>query len=89
MSGIRGSALGLVGLVSVYCDWACRKFDLQLLSQCGSTYNCLSRSIPEIHKHVAGMIGKQAINLGTVQAQGHLKWIKLLGLMLPLIMADI
>ena len=26
-----------------------RKFDLQLLSQCGSTYNCLSIPIPEIH----------------------------------------
>ena len=24
------------------------KFDLQLLSQCGSTSNCLSRSVPEI-----------------------------------------
>ena len=26
-----------------------RKFDLQLLSPCGSMYNCLSRSVPEIH----------------------------------------
>ena len=26
-----------------------RKFDLQLVSQCGSTSNCLSRSVPEIH----------------------------------------
>ena len=26
-----------------------RTFDLQLLSQCGSTSNCLSRSVPEIH----------------------------------------
>ena len=25
------------------------KFDLQLLSQCGSTCNCLSRSVPDIH----------------------------------------
>ena len=24
-------------------------FDLLLLSQCGSTYNCLSRSVSEIH----------------------------------------
>ena len=24
-------------------------FNLQLLPQCGSTYNCLSRSLPEIH----------------------------------------
>ena len=26
-----------------------RKFDVQLLSQCGSTHNCLSRSVPEIY----------------------------------------
>ena len=32
-SGVIGSALGLVGPVSVYCG----KFDLPLLSQCGST----------------------------------------------------
>ena len=25
------------------------KFDLRLLSQCGSTYNCLGRSVPWIH----------------------------------------
>ena len=44
------------------------KFDLQLLSQCGSMYNCLSRSVPEIHWHVAGTLSKQATkpNLGTV-----------------------
>ena len=36
--GVIGSALGLVGPVSVYCvtGWD-GKFDLQLLSQCGST----------------------------------------------------
>ena len=34
--GVKGSVLGLVDPVSVYCDWA-GKFDLQLLSQCGST----------------------------------------------------
>ena len=39
-----------------------RKFDLQLLSQCGSMYNCLSRSISEIHWHVAGALSKQATN---------------------------
>ena len=33
--GVTGSALGLVGPVSVCCDWVSRKFDLQLLSQCG------------------------------------------------------
>ena len=29
-----------------------RKFGLQLLSQCGSTHNCLSGSVPEIHLHI-------------------------------------
>ena len=38
------------------------KFDLQLLSQCGSTYNCLSRSVPEIHTHVAGTLSNQQTN---------------------------
>ena len=33
------------------------EFDLQLLSQCGSTYNCLGRS--EIHWHVAGTLSNQ------------------------------
>ena len=35
------------------------KFDLQLLSQCGSTYNCLSSSVPEIYEHVARMLSNQ------------------------------
>ena len=59
---VKGSVLGLVGLVSVYCDWVRWKFDLQLLSQCGSTYNCLSRSVPVIHSHVAGMLSNQKTN---------------------------
>ena len=37
LPGVIGSELGLVGPVSVYCDWVGRTFDLQLLSQCGST----------------------------------------------------
>ena len=45
--GVIGSAMGLVGPVSV-TGWG-RKLDLQLLSQCGSTHDCLSRSFPEIH----------------------------------------
>ena len=28
---------GIDGPVSVYCDWVSRKFDLQLMSLCGST----------------------------------------------------
>ena len=41
--------LGMVGPVSVCTmnGWG-RKFDLQLLFHRGSTYNCLSRSVPEI-----------------------------------------
>ena len=35
------------------------KFDLQLLSQCGSTYNDLSRFVPEIHQHVAETLSNQ------------------------------
>ena len=36
-----------------------RKFDLQLLSQCGLTLNCPSRSVPEIHENVAGTLNNQ------------------------------
>ena len=40
-----------------------RKFDLQLLPQCGSTHNCPSRSVPEIHKHVAGWLVGWLLNV--------------------------
>ena len=40
-------------------DW---KLDLQLLSQCGCMHSCLSRSIPEIHSHVAGTLTNQQTN---------------------------
>ena len=61
-SGIIGSALGLVGPVPVQCDcvWEI-EFDLQLLSQGGSTHNCPSRSIPEIHCHAAGTLSYQQL----------------------------
>ena len=39
-----------------------RKFDLQLLTPCGCTYSCLSRSVPDIHWHVAGMLTNQPTN---------------------------
>ena len=46
--------------VSSESDWPdARKFDLQLLSQRGSTWNCLSRSVSEIHQHVAGTLSSQ------------------------------
>ena len=53
-------------------DWSARcqyavtgwdgKFGLQFLSQCGCTYNCLRRSVPEILSHVAGTLSKQQTN---------------------------
>ena len=43
--GITGSALGLVAPASIYCDWVRYKVWSATLIQCGSTYNCLSRSI--------------------------------------------
>ena len=61
-SGVIGSGLGLVGPVSVYCDWVRWKFGMQLLLQCGSTYNCLCRSVSEIHSHVAGALSNQPTN---------------------------
>ena len=35
-----------------------RPLNLYLPSQCGSTCNCLSRSVPGIHMHVAGTLSK-------------------------------
>ena len=37
------------------------------LSQCGSTYICLNRSVPEIHSHVAGTLSNQQ----TITRLGH------------------
>ena len=39
--------------------------NLQLISLCGSTYNCLSRSVPEIHKRVAVTLSSQPTNQQT------------------------
>ena len=60
------------GVIGSRWDWSARcqytvtgrgrEFNLQLLYQCGSTYNCLSRSVPEIHSHVARTLSKQATN---------------------------
>ena len=51
---------------SAWCQYTVNgwdgKFGLQLLSQCGSTYNCLSRSVPEIHLHAAGTLSNQPTN---------------------------
>ena len=40
-------------------------FDLQVLSPCGSMQTCLSRSVSEIDKHVAGTLSKQPIKYQT------------------------
>ena len=40
-----------------------RQFDRQLLSQCGSMYTSLSRSVPEIHKHVAGTLSRSVLEI--------------------------
>ena len=50
--------MGLVGLVCLGETWL-GLGDLQLLSRCGSTYTCHSRSVPEIHQHVAGTLSSQ------------------------------
>ena len=43
---------------------------LQLPSQCASTSNCLSRSVPEIHLDVAGTLSSQPTTV-SVQAARH------------------
>ena len=47
--GCIGSALRLVGPVHLTVTGWDRTIDLQLLSQCGSTFNCLGTSVPELH----------------------------------------
>ena len=44
--------------------------DLQLLSQCGSTSNCLSRSVGVIPQHVAGTLRGQSTNQPTATIPG-------------------
>ena len=72
-SGYPARRLALLGQ---HWDWSARcqytvtgwgrTFDLQLLSQCGSTYNCLSRSVPEIHSSVAGTLNNKQIAVVSV-----------------------
>ena len=66
--GFIGSALGLVGTVSVYCDWVGEKVEFALLSQCGNTCNCLCRSVSEIHEHVAGTPVNQQTTTAALEA---------------------
>ena len=55
---VIGLVVGLVDPASVDCHWV-KQFELLLPTQCGSTYNFLSRPVPEIHKHVAGKLSNQ------------------------------
>ena len=49
---------------------------MQLLSQLGSVYNCLSRSIPEVHWHVAGTLSGQQTKTSTEDKTVHVfKWV--------------
>ena len=59
--GVIGSALGLVGPVSVYCDWV-RWKDGSAPSISVWQHVELCRSVPEIHSHVAGTLSNQPTN---------------------------
>ena len=56
--GVIGSELGLVGLVSVYCDWVRWKAG-SATSVSVWQHVKLSSSVPEIHWHVAGTLSNQ------------------------------
>ena len=56
-----GSVLGLVVLVSVFSDWVSEQFESEA-SQCGSTFNCLSGSVPEHTLHVVGTLSSPQAN---------------------------
>ena len=64
--GIVGSVLGLVSLVSVYCDevvwkvWSATSISVW-------QYVKLSRSVPEIHWHVAGTLSNQQTNFSSTK----------------------
>ena len=60
-SGIIGSALGLVGPMSVYCDCEVESLIRNFYLSVAAMLNCLSRSVPEIHLHVAGTLGSQQL----------------------------
>ena len=57
---VIGLALGLVGpRVSILWLGDTENLICKLLSQCGSTYNCLSSYVPQILKRVAGTLNNQ------------------------------
>ena len=62
--GVIGSVLGLVGPVSVYSDWVRWKVG-SATSTSVWRHVKLSRSVPEIHSHVAGTLSNQPTNQQT------------------------
>ena len=48
-AGVMGSGLGLVGPVSVYCDWVRQKVGSITSTSVWQHIFCLSRSVPEIY----------------------------------------
>ena len=66
--GVIGSVLGLVGLVSVYCDWVRRKVWSATSISVWQPVNCLSRPVPEIRLHVAETLSNQPTNKPCLQA---------------------
>ena len=58
LPGVIGPVLGLVGLVSVYCDWVRWKV-WSATSISVWQHVKLSRSVPEIHFHIAGTVSNQ------------------------------
>ena len=62
-SGVIGSAIGLGGPVSLYCDWVSEIASLiyKLPFQCGSTNSCLKTLALDIYFHVAVMLSAQGI----------------------------
>ena len=66
------SALGMADPVPAYCNWDLN-VDLQILFQCSSTYNCLRRSVPEIHTACCSGVQRSTRNNNTVQQAPSIK----------------
>ena len=49
LPGVKGSVLGLVGPMSVYCDWVRKKVRYATSISVWQHITCPSRSRPEIH----------------------------------------
>ena len=76
--GIIGSVLGLVDPVSVYCDWVRWKVGSTASISMWQHINCLSKSVPEMHYHVAGTLSNQQ----TTQRPSNYKCLFVVGCLL-------